>query len=89
METYIPQSWEKENCLFLAGKVGEAVMREAADSRRNGRIEIGEEVVEEQKSLQVQAGVRQIRLRTEAEASLCVSHLYTKFLQHAATHTCG
>lgn len=50
-------------------------MREAADSRRNGRIEIGEEVVEEQKSLQVQAGVRQIRLRTEAEASICVSHL--------------
>ena len=72
MGTHIPQSWEKENCLFLAGKVGEAFMWEAADSQRNDRIEIGEEVVEEQKSLQVQAGVRQIRLRTEAEPSICV-----------------
>lgn len=72
MGTHIPQSWEKENCLFLAGKLDEAFMRGAADSQRNGRIEIGEEVVEEQKSLQVQVGAWLIRLRTEAEASICV-----------------
>lgn len=40
MGTHAAQSWEKEDCLYMAGEVGEAFMGEAADSWRMGRIEI-------------------------------------------------